>query len=70
MLLLTYCTDFYFNDLQMMNTYLFPNFTAYTEPKTSNAECVPLSNKFENSALTVQSSYVLILLSIALIYVY
>ncbi|XP_029345132.1 MOXD1 homolog 1 [Acyrthosiphon pisum] len=54
----------------MMNTYLFPNFTAYTEPKTSNVACVPLSNKFENSALTVQSSYVLILLSIALIYIY
>ncbi|XP_025190486.1 MOXD1 homolog 1-like [Melanaphis sacchari] len=54
----------------MMNTYLFPNFTAYTEPKTSNVACIPLSNKFKNSALAVQSSFIFILLSIALIFVY
>lgn len=52
----------------MMNTYAFPNFTAYTEPKTSDIACVPLSNKFKNSAFAVQCSYLLILLSTALIY--
>lgn len=56
------------NCFQMMNTYTFPNFTAYKEPKASDAACVPLSNKFQNAAFTAQCSYSIIVLSSALIY--
>ncbi|XP_050426603.1 MOXD1 homolog 1-like [Adelges cooleyi] len=52
----------------MMNTYAYPNFTAYNEPKITDEACVPLSNKFQNSSPILNSSYVLILLSTALIY--
>lgn len=64
--LMSFSFHWYF---QMMNTYVFPNFTAYKEPKTDTA-CAALSNKFRNAALAVQSSYSLILLSTALIYLH
>ncbi|VVC40493.1 Copper type II, ascorbate-dependent monooxygenase-like, C-terminal,DOMON domain,Copper type II [Cinara cedri] len=56
----------------MINTYVFPNFTEYSEPKTAEVTCVPLSNKFRNAASkTVQSSYLSMIFvsSTALIYI-
>ncbi|XP_050523750.1 MOXD1 homolog 1-like isoform X2 [Daktulosphaira vitifoliae] len=52
----------------MMNTYTYPNFTAYNESNITDSSCVPLSNKYQNVSSIQYSSYVVILLCITLIH--